>query len=78
MAQERQNQAEPLSPWVRALVAVVILGAGVYGVICLIRGRLVTEGFALEGFPARMVGGMIAVLAAISLVRTLYRGERKQ
>jgi hypothetical protein len=50
---------------------------GAYGVVCLIRGRLVMEGFVLEGFPARMVGGMIAVLAAISLVRTLYRGERK-
>ena len=78
MAEERHNRPEPLSPWARAVVAVVILGVGAYGVVCLIRGRLVTEGFVLEGFPARMVGGMIAVLAAISLVRTLYRGERKQ
>ena len=77
MVEERHNRPEPLSPWARAFVAVVILGVGVYGAICFIRGRLVTEGFVLEGFPARMVGGMIAALAAISLVRTLYRGERK-
>jgi hypothetical protein len=62
---------------VRTLVALVILGAGVYGVSCLIRGRLVSEGVALEGTPARVVGAIIAALAAISLVRTLSPRGRK-
>jgi hypothetical protein len=62
---------------VRALVALVALGVGVYGVVCLIRGRLVTEGVVLEGIPARVVGATIAAIAAISLVRTLYPRERK-
>jgi hypothetical protein len=50
---------------------------GVYGVSCLIRGRLVTEGVVLEGIPARVVGAIIAVMAAISLVQTLYPWGRK-
>ena len=78
MAEERHNRSEPLSPWARAFVAIVILGVGAYGVICLIRGRLVTEGFVLEGLSARMVGGLIAVLATILLVRTLHPRWRKQ
>ena len=68
----RRNRAEPPNPWVRALVALVTLGVGVYGVSCLVRGRLVTEGVVLEGTPARIVGAIVAALAAISLVRTLY------
>src|SRR5262249_11035629 len=73
----RRNRAEAPSPWVRALVALVILGVGVYGVSCLIRGRLVTEGVVLEGLPARVVGALIAALAAISLARTLYPGGKR-
>jgi hypothetical protein len=78
MAEERHNRPEPLSPWARAFVAIVVLGVGAYGLICLIRGRLVTEGVVLEGFSARVVGGMIAALATISLVRTLHPRWRKQ
>jgi hypothetical protein len=62
---------------VRALVALVTLGVGVYGVSCLIRGRLVEEGVVLEGAPARVVGAAIAVLAAVSLARTIYRGGKR-
>jgi hypothetical protein len=62
---------------VRALVCLVTLGIGVYGVSCLIRGRLVSEGAVLEGVSARVVGALIAALAAISLLRSLYRWERK-
>ena len=67
----RRNRAEPPNPWVRALVALVTLGVGVYGISCLIRGRLVTEDVVLEGIPARVVGAIIAAIAAIALVRTL-------
>ena len=77
MGGERRNRAEPPTPWVRTLVALVTLGVGVYGVSCLIRGRLVSEGVNLEGAPARVVGAIIAVLAAITLVRTLYPRGRK-
>jgi hypothetical protein len=62
---------------VRALVALVILGVVIYGASCVIRGKLVTEGMVLEGMPARVVGAIIAALAAISLVRTLYPRERE-
>jgi hypothetical protein len=50
----------------------VTLGMGVYGVNCLIRGRLVSEDVVLEGIPARVVGAIIAALAAIMLARNLY------
>jgi hypothetical protein len=77
MGRERRNGAEPPNPWVRALVALVTLGVGVSGVICLIRGRLVSEGVVLEGVPARVVGAIIAGLAVLALARTLYpRGKR--
>jgi hypothetical protein len=62
---------------VRAVIALVALGVGVYGVSCLIHGRLVTEGIVLEGGPARVVGGIIAGVAAITLARTLYPRCRK-
>jgi hypothetical protein len=68
---------KPPNPWVRALVALVTLGVGGYGVSCLIRGRLVTEGVVLEGIPARVLGAIVAAIAAISLVRTLYPRGRK-
>jgi hypothetical protein len=74
---EGRNRAEPPGPWVRALVALVALGVGVYGIICLIRGRLVTEGIVLEGMPARVVGALLAVLAAVTLFRTLYPRGRE-
>jgi hypothetical protein len=77
MGKERRNRAEPLNPWVRGLVALVSLGVGAYGVSCLILGRLITEGVVLEGIPARVVGAIIAALAAISLVRTCYPRGRK-
>jgi hypothetical protein len=77
MGGERRNQAEPPNPWVRALVALVTLGMGGYGVSCLIRGRLVSEGVVLEGAPARIIGAIIAGAAAISLARTLYPRGRK-
>jgi hypothetical protein len=63
---------------VRAAVALVALGAGAYGVVCLVRGRLETEGIVLEGAPARLVGALIAALAAITLARTLYPRWRKR
>jgi hypothetical protein len=50
---------------------------GVYGVSCLIRGRLVSEGVVLEGAPARVVGALIAALAAMTLARSLYGRGRK-
>jgi hypothetical protein len=53
------------------------LGVGAYGVSCLILGRLVTGGLVLEGIQARVVGAIIAALAAISLVRTFYPRGRK-
>jgi hypothetical protein len=59
-------------------VALVTLGVIVYGVSCLIRGRLVSEDVVLEGPSARIVGAVIAALAAISLVRTLYPWGRKR
>jgi hypothetical protein len=62
---------------VRILVALVTLGVGVYGVSCLIRGRLVSEGVVLEGAPARVVGALMAALAAITLARSLYGRGRK-
>jgi hypothetical protein len=43
----------------------------------LVRGRLVTEGFVLEGVPARVVGGILAALAAVAVVRTIYPREGK-
>jgi len=52
-------------------------GRGRYGVNCLIRGRLVEEGVVLEGAPARVIGAAIAVLAAITLAQTIYRGRGK-
>jgi hypothetical protein len=58
-------------------VALVTLGVVVYGVSCLIRGRLISEDVVLEGLSARIVGGVIATLAAISLVQTLYPWGRK-
>jgi hypothetical protein len=73
----RRNRAEPLNSWARALVALVALGVGVYGVSYLIRGRLVTEGVVLEGVLARVVGAILAALAAISLARTLYPRGRE-
>jgi hypothetical protein len=73
----RRNRAEPLSPWARALTALVTLGVGAYGVSCLIRGRLVTEGVVLEAVPARVVGAIIAAMAAIALVRTLVPGSKR-
>jgi hypothetical protein len=63
---------------VRVVVALVVLGVGAYGVICLIRGKLVTEGVVLEGAPARVVGALIAALAAITLARSLYPRRRKR
>jgi len=77
MGEQRRNRAEPPSPWVRALIALIALGVGAYGVSCLILGRLVTEGVVLEGIPARVVGATLAVLAALSLVRTFYPRGRK-
>jgi len=62
---------------VRAIVTLVTLGVGGYGVSCLIGGRLVTEGVVLEGVPARVVGAIIAGVAAITLARTLYPREGK-
>jgi hypothetical protein len=73
----RRDRAESPSPWTRAIVALVTLGVLAYGMICLIRGRLVTEGVVLEGVPARVVGGTIVVLAAIALARTIYPRGRK-
>jgi hypothetical protein len=72
MGEGRRNRAAPPSPWVRILVALVALGVGVYGVSCLIRGRLVSEGVVLEGAPARVVGAAIAGIATVALIRTLY------
>ena len=77
MGAGRRNRAEPRNPWVRALAALVTLGVGVFGVSCLIRGRLVEEGVVLEGAPARVIGAAIAVLAAITLAQTIYRGRGK-
>jgi hypothetical protein len=77
MAGKRRNRTEPPPRWVRAVIALVTLGVGASGVSCLIRGRLVTEGIVLEGVPARVVGGIVAGLAAISLARTLYPRGRK-
>ena len=77
MGEERRDRSEPPNPWVRVLITLVILGVGVYGVSCLVSGRLVTEGVVLEGTPARVVGAILAVLAAIGLVRTFYpRGTK--
>jgi len=77
MRGEHRKRVEQPKLWVRILVALVTLGVGVSGVMCLIRGRLATEGVVLEGAPARVVGAIIAVLATLSLVRTLTPRGRK-
>jgi hypothetical protein len=77
MGGERRNRAERPHLGVRIVVALVTLGVCVYGLVCLIRGRLVTEGVVLEGVPARVVGAVIAALAAIGLVRTLWPRRKK-
>ena len=79
MEREQPNRPEPVNPWVRALVLLVTLGVGGYGIICLVRARMVTEGVVLEGFLARIVGAIIAGLAAISLIRSLHarRGGKR-
>jgi hypothetical protein len=74
----RRNRVEEPSRWVRALVVLVALGVGAYGVSCLVRGRMVTEGVRLEGPPARAVGAVVATIAAVSLVRALYPRGREQ
>jgi hypothetical protein len=78
MRERRQNRAGRPSLWVQVLVALVTLSVGVYGVSCIIRGRLVSEGVVLEGTSARVVGAIIAALSAISLVRSLYLWRRKR
>ena len=75
--EEGRDRAESPSPWLRGIVALVTLGVLAYGISCLIRGRLVTEGIVLEGAPARVAGGIIAMLAAIALARTIYPRRRK-
>ena len=72
------DRAGPPSPWVRAFVALVTLAAGAYGVVCLARGRLVSEGVVLEGTPERVVGGIVAALAVLTLARTIFPGGRKR
>ena len=78
MEEEPRNRTKTPSPWVRTIVVLVSLGVGVYGVSCLIRGKLVSEGVVLEGGPARVVGATIAVIAAVSLARTLLSNNRKR
>jgi hypothetical protein len=57
---------------VRVVIALVTLGVFVYGIYCLVAGRLVSEGMVLEGIPARLLGATIAVLAVITMARTIY------
>jgi hypothetical protein len=80
MGEKRRNRAEPPNPWVRAFVILIALAAGVYGVYCLIVGRLVTEGMVLERTPARLLGAAVAAVSAITVVRTFYprRTEHEQ
>jgi hypothetical protein len=78
MGERRGDRAEPPGPWPRAAVALVTLGVAAYGVACLVRGRLVSEGVALEGAPARVVGATIAALAVFSLARTIFPRKRKR
>jgi hypothetical protein len=78
MGEGRRDRAESPSPWLRGIVVLVTLGVAAYGISCLIRGRLVTEGVVLEGVPARVVGAAIAALAAITLARTIFPRGRKR
>jgi hypothetical protein len=63
---------------VRVVVVLLTLGVGVYGIICVIRGRLVSEDVVLTGAPARIVGAVLAALAAFSLVRSIYRWRKSR
>jgi hypothetical protein len=74
----RRDRAESPSPWLRRIVVLVTLGVAAYGISCLIRGRLVTEGVVLEGAPERVVGATIAAVAAITLTRTIYPRRKKR
>src|SRR5262249_19619897 len=78
MGDERPKRSGPPGRGVRALIALICLVTGGYGVVCFIRGRLVTENIVLQGTSARVVGAMIAALAVVTLVRTFYprRTER--
>jgi hypothetical protein len=61
---------------VRTFVVLLTLGVIGYGLSCMVRGRLVSEGITLEGVPARIVGAGVAGLAGIALVRSIYRWRR--
>ncbi len=78
MRSEQQEPVEPPGLGVQILVILVTLGVGGYGVFCAIRGRLVSEGVVLEGTPARIVGGMLVTLAAVSLVRSIHRWRKNR
>jgi hypothetical protein len=78
MGDERPNRSAPPGIGVRALVALICLATGAYGVVCIVRGRLVTEGIVLQGTSARIVGAMLAALAGVTLVRTFYPRRTKR
>jgi hypothetical protein len=78
MGTQQEEEVQPPSPWVRAVVVLLTLAVGGYGVICLIRGRLVSEDVVLTGAPARIVGAVLAALAIVSLLRSIYRWRKSR
>ena len=78
MGDERPKRSAPPGIGVRVLLTLICLATGSYGVVCIVRGKLVTEGIVLQGTSARLVGAMIAGPAGVTLVRTFYPGRTKR
>jgi hypothetical protein len=76
MGGRRRKGDEPPGPWLRAVVVLLTLGVAGHGILCMIRGRLVSEEVVLEGAPARLVGAVVAALALVTLVRSVYRWRK--
>jgi hypothetical protein len=60
------------------LVVLVALGVIGYGLVCVVRGRLDTEGVVLEGVSARLLGAAVAGAAAVTLVRSALRWRKQR
>jgi hypothetical protein len=69
---ESRNRAEPPGLWVRIVVVLVALGVIATGIYIAVTGKWVFEDMAYaEGLPARIVGGVVAVVGAVGLVRSI-------
>jgi hypothetical protein len=76
---ESRNKAEPPGLWVRIVVVLVALGVIASGVYIAVTGEWVFEDMAYaEGLPARIVGGLVAAVGAIALVRAIRPRVRQR